>query len=121
LQTEFENKRKILFLKSSIIVSNSLRQPFDFGKQYRKMSRNQDLRRSRLTITVEILLYCQEFRTQTSIKYNTNLNNSQLKRYMLSLNRQNLLEKKYNKYIITEKGFRLIELSNEVMEIMGKM
>lgn len=67
-------------------------------------------RRGRLDITAEILQYCEQPKTKTSIMYNTNLNYAQLKRHMNTLTTTKLLAKKTNKYIITEKGHEFLDL-----------
>ncbi len=71
---------------------------------------NKGTRRGRLDITAEILLFCEQPKTKTSIMYNTNLNYAQLKRHMETLTSQRLLAKKTNKYIITEKGREFLDL-----------
>lgn len=40
---------------------------------------------------------------------------------MASLTREGLLTKKFNKYSTTDKGYRLIELFNEVTDLLGKI
>ncbi|MGD6934497.1 MAG: winged helix-turn-helix domain-containing protein [Candidatus Bathyarchaeia archaeon] len=67
-------------------------------------------RRGRLDITAEILLFCEQPKTKTSIMYNTNLNYAQLKRHMSVLTTQKLLSKKSNRYLITEKGHEFVDL-----------
>jgi len=67
-------------------------------------------RRGRLDIMAEILLYCEQQKSKTSIMYNANINYSQLKSQISALTSQGLLQKKINKYVITEKGYRFLEL-----------
>jgi predicted transcriptional regulator len=67
-------------------------------------------RRGRLDITAEILLFCEQPKTKTSIMYNANLNYAQLKRHMAVLTTQKLLSKKTNLYSTTEKGHEFVEL-----------
>lgn len=67
-------------------------------------------RRGRLDITAEILQFCEQPKTKTSIMYNTNLNYAQLKRHMGILTTQKLLAKKTNKYATTEKGHEFLNL-----------
>ncbi|XHH09808.1 MAG: winged helix-turn-helix domain-containing protein [Candidatus Bathyarchaeia archaeon] len=67
-------------------------------------------RRGRFDITAEILLFCEQPKTKTSIMYNTNLNYAQLKRHMNVLTTQKLLAKKINRYFTTEKGHEYLDL-----------
>jgi predicted transcriptional regulator len=67
-------------------------------------------RRGRLDITAEILTFCEQPKTKTSIMYNTNLNYGQLKRHMNTLTTQKLLTKKTNKYATTDKGHEFLDL-----------
>lgn len=49
--------------------------------------------------------------------YNTNLNYSQLKNQIETLTSQGLLAISVNKYIITEKGYRLSELFSQLNDL----
>jgi len=75
-------------------------------------------RRSKLDIIAEILLFCDEQRTKTSIMYNTNLNYSQLKGHLQSLIAQGLLIKHANKYMTTAKGYRFLELFAQLNDLI---
>ena len=75
-------------------------------------------RRGKLDIIAEILLFCEQQKTKTSIMYNTNLNYSQLKNHMDALTMQGLLAKKLNKYTTTEKGFRFLELFAQLNDLL---
>jgi predicted transcriptional regulator len=75
-------------------------------------------RRGKLDIVAEILLFCDQQRTKTSIMYNTNLNYSQLKGHMNSLIAQGLLAKQANKYVTTTKGYRFLELFAQLNDLM---
>ena len=77
-------------------------------------------RRGKLDIIAEILLYCEQQKTKTSIMYNTNLNYSQLKNHMDNLTVQGLLAKKLNKYITTDKGYRFLELFAQLNDLLDK-
>ena len=79
-------------------------------RQYKDWNSTKGTRRGRLDIIAEILLFCEQQKTKTSIMYNTNLNYAQLKRHMNSLTSQGLLAKKVNKYVITDKGYEFLEL-----------
>lgn len=67
-------------------------------------------RRGRLDITAEILMFCEQPKTKTSIMYNTNLNYAQLKRHMNVLTTQKLLAKKTNLYSTTDRGHEFLDL-----------
>jgi len=77
-------------------------------------------RRGRLDIIAEILLFCEQQKTKTSIMYNTNLNYGQLKVHMDSLISQGLLVKKQNKYLTTDKGYRFLELFAQLNDLLDK-
>jgi predicted transcriptional regulator len=86
-----------------------------------KQGKDSDtLRRGRQDIIAEILLYCEQQKTKTSIMYNTNLNYAQLKKQMRLLTAQQLLERKINKYQTTEKGLHYIELYAQLNELLTK-
>jgi predicted transcriptional regulator len=78
-------------------------------------------RRGKLDIIAEILLYCEQQKTKTSIMYNTNLNYSQLKSHMDTLTTQGLLAKKQNKYATTEKGHRFLELFAQLNDLLEEI
>ncbi len=75
-------------------------------------------RRGRLDIFAEILLFCEQQKTKTSIMYNTNLNYGQLKAHMDSLISQGLLVKTQNKYLTTDKGYRFLELFAQLNDLL---
>ncbi|HSV50324.1 MAG TPA: winged helix-turn-helix domain-containing protein [Candidatus Acidoferrales bacterium] len=77
-------------------------------------------RRGKLDIIAEILLFCEEQKTKTSIMYNTNLNYGQLRSHMGSLTAQGLLEKKTNKYATTERGYRFLELFAQLNDLLDE-
>jgi predicted transcriptional regulator len=77
-------------------------------------------RRGKLDIIAEILLYCDQQKTKTSIMYNTNLNYGQLKAHMNALTSQGLLVKKQNKYSTTDKGYRFLELFVQLNDLLDK-
>ncbi len=75
-------------------------------------------RRGKLDIIAEILLFCEQQKTKTSIMYNTSLNYSQLKNHMGTLTTQGLLTKNVNKYVTTEKGYRFLELFAQLNDLL---
>ncbi len=52
--------------------------------------------------------------------YNTNLNYSQLKNQLDALTSQDLLAKKDNKYLITEKGYRFLSLYVQLNDLLDE-
>jgi predicted transcriptional regulator len=78
-------------------------------------------RRGKLDIIAEILLFCEQQKTKTSIMYNTNLNYSQLKNHMDNLTAQGLLVQKQNKYATTEKGYRFLELFAQLNDLLDTL
>jgi predicted transcriptional regulator len=95
---------------------NSHKLQFALLKHERSNIKGQ--RRGKLDIIAEILLFCEEQKTKTSIMYNTNLNYGQLKSHMDSLTSQGLLNKKTNKYATTEKGYRFLELFAQLNDLL---
>ncbi len=75
-------------------------------------------RRGKLDIIAEVLLYCEQGKTKTSIMYNTNLNYGQLKSHIQTLTAQGLLTKQLNRYVTTEKGYRFIELFTQLNDLL---
>jgi predicted transcriptional regulator len=75
-------------------------------------------RRGQLDVMGEILLFCREQKTQTSIMYNANLNYSQLKKMMTPLTRQGFLDKRNDKYIITKKGYQFLEVYAQIQDLL---
>ena len=74
-----------------------------------------------MDIIAEILLFCEEQKTKTSIMYNANLNYSQLKNHLNTLTSQGLLEKKTNKYVTTERGYRFLELFAQINDLLKRI
>ena len=99
---------------------NSQQLQFALLKHEREWNNTNGSRRGKLDIIAEILLFCEQQKTKTSIMYNTNLNYSQLKRHMDSLTFQGLLEKKLNKYLTTEKGYHFLELFAQLNDLLAE-
>ncbi len=95
--------------------------------QFALLKREKDLggvkgsRRGKLDIIAEILLYCEQQKTKTSIMYNTNLNYSQLKLHMNHLTAQGLLAKKSSKFQTTERGYRFLELFAQLNDLLDEL
>ena len=77
-------------------------------------------RRGKLDIIAEILLFCEQQKTKTRIMYNANLNYSQLKSHINALTSQGLLEKKLNKYVTTERGYRFLEIFAQLNDLLDE-
>lgn len=110
-------------LTSSLLGSaklNSQELQFALLKHERELSINSGSRRGKMDIIAEILLFCEQQKTKTSIMYNANLNYSQLKTQMNALMSQGLLEKKINKYVTTEKGYRFLELFAQINDLLDE-
>lgn len=97
---------------------NSHELQFALLKHNREWSNLKGARRGKLDIIAEVLLYCEQQKTKTSIMYNTNLNYSQLKSQLEALTAQGLLIKKQNKYLTTEKGYRFLELFAQLNDLL---
>ena len=98
---------------------NSAQLQFALLKHEKEYSNIKGTRRGRLDIIAEILLFCEQQKTKTSIMYNANLNYSQLKRHMDILTAQGLLAKKVTKYITTERGYRFLELFAQLNDLLA--
>jgi len=99
---------------------NSHELQFALLKHDRERNSLKGSRRGKLDIIAEILLFCDEQKTKTSIMYNTNLNYAQLKSHMSSLTAQGLLSKNLNKYVTTEKGYRFLELFAQLNDLLNE-
>jgi predicted transcriptional regulator len=99
---------------------NSLELQFALLKHDREWSIAKGSRRGKLDIIAEILLFCEQQKTKTSIMYNANLNYSQLKIHINALTSQGLLEKKLNKYVITERGYRFLEIFAQLNDLLDE-
>ena len=73
-----------------------------------------------MDIIAEILLFCEQQKTKTSIMYNANLNYCQLKSRMDALISQGLLEKKLNKYVTTARGYSFLELFAQINDLLDE-
>lgn len=97
---------------------NSHELQFALLKHEREKNSIRGSRRGKLDIIAEILLFCEQQKTKTSIMYNTNLNYAQLKNHIGSLTTQGLLAKKLNKYTTTQKGYRFLELFAQLNDLL---
>lgn len=66
------------------------------------------MKRERTQIIAEILAFCVEPRPKTHIMYRNNLSHAQLHSYLDFLNSRGLLAHNSNRYVITDKGHRLL-------------
>lgn len=97
---------------------NSVQLQFSLLKHERGRNGVKGSRRGKLDIIAEVLAYCEQPKTKTSIMYNANLNYAQLKVHMDTLLAQGLLVKAGNKYVVTEKGFRFLELFLQLNDLL---
>ena len=100
---------------------NSQELQFALLRHNREWNNIKGPRRGRLDIVAEILLYCEQQKTKTSIMYNANLNYVQLKSQISALTSQGLLEKKLNKYTTTKKGHHFLELFAQLNDLMNEL
>jgi predicted transcriptional regulator len=75
-------------------------------------------KRGRLEIMAEILRFCDQQKAKTKIMYKTNLNYTQLKKYLRSLTSKGLLSTNANKYFTTQKGRRFLEIFAQLNDIL---
>ena len=97
---------------------NSQELQFALLKHEKEWNVDNGSRRGKMDIMAEILLFCEQQKTKTSIMYNVNLNYSQLINQVNSLLSQGLLEKKLNKYVTTERGYRFLELFAKINDLL---
>lgn len=72
------------------------------------------IRRSRTTISVEILKAALEGAKKTHIVYSANLNFEMVNRYLEILEEKGLIERKGNLYVTTSKGKEFQEIAKEL-------
>lgn len=99
---------------------NSQELQFALLRHEKEWSNGRGVRRGKLDIIAEILLFCEQQKSKTSIMYNANLNYSQLKSQIKALTTQGLLQRKVNRYITTEKGYRFLELFAQLNDLMDE-
>jgi len=97
---------------------NSVQLQFALLKHERERGGVKGSRRGKLDIIAEILAYCEQQKTKTSIMYNTNLNYAQLKGHLDALLAQGLLVAEQNKFLTTEKGFSFLELFVQLNDLL---
>jgi predicted transcriptional regulator len=99
---------------------NSQELQFALLKHEKELNIINGSRRGKMDIIAEILLFCEQQKTKTSIMYNANLNYSQLKSQIDALISQGLLEKKLNKYVTTKRGYRFLELFAQLNDLLDE-
>jgi predicted transcriptional regulator len=100
---------------------NSQKLQFALLKHEKEWSKAKGARRGRLDIIAEILLFCEQQKSKTSIMYNANLNHAQLKSQISALTSQGLLQKELKKYVTTKKGYRFLELFAQLNDLMEEI
>jgi len=76
------------------------------------------VKRGRLEIIADILLFCDQHKAKTSIMYNTNLNYAQLQIHLSYLTSLGMLMREQDRYFTTDKGYRFLELFAELQDIL---
>jgi predicted transcriptional regulator len=87
-------------------------------KQSNGWNVNKAVKRGRLEIIADILLFCEQHKAKTSIMYNTNLNYAQLQIHLSYLNSLGMLMHEQGRYFTTDKGYRFLELFAELQDIL---
>jgi predicted transcriptional regulator len=100
---------------------NSHERKFALLRYGREPSGFKGSRRGKLDIIAEILLFCEQQKTKTSVMYNANLNYAQLKTRIDALVAQGLLANKANKYTTTQKGYRFLELFAQLNDLLDEL
>ena len=72
------------------------------------------MNRGRIDIITDILNVCKEQQNKTRIVYKTNLNFNLTGKYLDLLIKKGLLERKENRYVITDKGRTFLEKAMEI-------
>ncbi|MGQ9460323.1 MAG: winged helix-turn-helix domain-containing protein [Candidatus Bathyarchaeaceae archaeon] len=76
------------------------------------------MKRQRIEIMVQILAFCTRGRRKTRIMYKINLSYVQLKTYLTLLTSQRLLGHNSDLYMITEKGYRFLEVFIQLNDVL---
>jgi predicted transcriptional regulator len=87
-------------------------------KQSNGWNVNKAVKRGRLEIIADILLFCEQHKAKTSIMYNTNLNYAQLQIHLSYLTSLGMLIREKGRYFTTDKGYRFLELFAELQDIL---
>ena len=87
-------------------------------KQRNGWNVNNAVKRGRLGIIAEILLFCDQQKAKTNIMYNTNLNYAQLESNLSYLTSLGMLMRQEGRYLTTSKGYRFLELFAELQDIL---
>ena len=87
-------------------------------KQVNGWNVNKAVKRGRLEIIAEILLFCDRRKAKTKIMYNVNLNYAQLKMHLSYLTAVGLLMREEGRYLTTAKGYHFLELFAELEDIL---
>ena len=87
-------------------------------KQVNGWNVNNAVKRGRLEIIAEILLFCDRRKAKTNIMYKVNLNYAQLKMHLSCLTSIGLLMREEDRYVTTAKGYHFLELFAELQDIL---
>jgi len=87
-------------------------------KQVNGRNVDKAVKRGRLEIIAEILLFCDRRKVKTKIMYNVNLNYAQLKMHLSTLTSIGLLMREDGGYLTTSRGYRFLELFAELEDML---
>ncbi|UCE15276.1 MAG: hypothetical protein JSV12_05160 [Candidatus Bathyarchaeota archaeon] len=76
------------------------------------------MKRQRIEITAQILMFCMDSKRKTRIMYMNNLSHLQLKNYLTLLTSRNLLAHNSDTYVTTEKGHRFLEAFAQLKDVL---
>lgn len=76
------------------------------------------MKRERIDIMAQILMFCAPPRRKTSIMYKNNLSYAQLKNYLTLLSSHDLLAHKSDTYVTTEKGQQFLQAFAQLKEVL---
>lgn len=88
-------------------------------KQGNVWTSSNNVKRGRMEIIAEILLFCDQQKAKTSIMHKTNLNYLQMQNQLKFLVAQGMLSSEMGKYATTEKGYRFLELFLGLYDILN--
>ncbi len=80
---------------------------------------NGGIKRDRIEIIAEILLFCHQYKAKTNIMYKTNMNYSQLQNHLGYLTALGMLTNEERRYVTTDKGYHFLGLFAELQDLMS--
>jgi predicted transcriptional regulator len=107
-----------LTLQTQVQLRFAIESKFAELKQKNSWKFNNGVKRGRMEIIADILLFCDREKAKTSIMYKTNLNYAQLQIHLKRLVTIGMLLYNEQTYTTTEKGYRFLELFAELQGIL---